>query len=556
MSESPTGSGFVPALPRRRVWKTVVILVPVILIWGTLVGWLAWLIYDRANWSREADQADIREWLDEARNFRKSLPELIKEYAVILQEEPGPESETRRTLKADELAEHIRALAEPTRMYANQLPLFPEIYTVEVRFPGFRSRDGEPMPTVRWDSNAPRPRQQNQTRLQALEYFPLGASDSRAVVHCEYRLHAFNKLQQDEKEARTRAGWQAAMLVFATVLAVLFVVWFLLRERRREIQQLQSEREAEHQRRELAEVQVKQEWAVRVQEELGRKLLEKELAAARLAQQADEAERSALEMKSQLYASIGIMAGSYAHNIKNLLVRPNDLLSRCIEADGMSGDQHHMLSEVKATLGTVTERLQQILRTVRRDPSKAEITRFDLNDLIRETQRTWAEMGWDKWKVRVTADVCPGSLTINGDVSHLQQAVENLVFNARDATFEMRNHLREEARRDAGDPARRQKLLDAAAWKGEIHMVTRREGNFAVLEVKDNGIGMTPEVRARCQETHFSTKRDNALFEGLSAGMGLGLSFVAVVLEHHDATLEIESEPHKGALFRLKLPVV
>ena len=38
--------------------------------------------------------------------------------------------------------------------------------------------------------------------------------------------------------------------------------------------------------------------------------------------------RAALEMKSQLYASIGIMAGSYAHNIKNLLVRPNDLLAR------------------------------------------------------------------------------------------------------------------------------------------------------------------------------------------------------------------------------------
>ena len=35
----------------------------------------------------------------------------------------------------------------------------------------------------------------------------------------------------------------------------------------------------------------------------------------------------ALELKSQLYASIGIMAGSYAHNIKNLLVRPNDLLA-------------------------------------------------------------------------------------------------------------------------------------------------------------------------------------------------------------------------------------
>ena len=40
---------------------------------------------------------------------------------------------------------------------------------------------------------------------------------------------------------------------------------------------------------------------------------------------------------------------------------------------------------------------------------------------------------------------------IDGDISHLQQAIENLLFNARDATFEMRNHLTEPA---ATQPAR------------------------------------------------------------------------------------------------------
>src|SRR5581483_12400770 len=84
---------------------------------------------------------------------------------------------------------------------------------------------------------------------------------------------------------------------------------------------------------------------------------------------------------------------------------------------------------------------------------------------------------------------------------------------------------------------------------------TRREGDTAILEVRDNGIGMTEEVRANCLRTHFTTKRDNALYEGLSAGMGLGLSFVAVVLEHHGAELEIESEPLKGATFRIRFPL-
>jgi signal transduction histidine kinase len=75
-----------------------------------------------------------------------------------------------------------------------------------------------------------------------------------------------------------------------------------------------------------------------------------------------------------------------------------------------------------------------------------------------------------------------------------------------------------------------------------------------VLEVSDNGIGMTDEVRANCLKTHFSTKRNNALFEGHSAGMGLGLSFVSVVLEHHGAALEIDSRPLEGATFRVRFP--
>ena len=49
---------------------------------------------------------------------------------------------------------------------------------------------------------------------------------------------------------------------------------------------------------------------------------------------------------------------------------PNDLLRRCMEQDGLQPQQRDMLKEVGTTLGTVTERLQQILKTVRRDPTR------------------------------------------------------------------------------------------------------------------------------------------------------------------------------------------
>jgi signal transduction histidine kinase len=150
----------------------------------------------------------------------------------------------------------------------------------------------------------------------------------------------------------------------------------------------------------------------------------------------------------------------------------------------------------------------------------------------------------------------------------LQQAFENLLFNARDATFEMRNHLREQARRGGQSSevaktselyplpdAQRQALIDAAGWRGRVTLRSRRTAQQIVVEVSDNGIGMTEEVRRRCKETHFSTKRDNALFTGLSAGMGLGLSFVQVILQHHGAMLEIDSKPLQGATFRVRFPV-
>src|SRR5262249_46059966 len=139
----------------------------------------------------------------------------------------------------------------------------------------------------------------------------------------------------------------------------------------------------------------------------------------------------------------------------------------------------------------------------------------------------------------------------------LQQAIENLIFNARDATFEMRNHLREEAhqRNDLAPPDRRQALIAAAAWRGSVVLRTRRQGDCAVLEVQDNGIGMTEEVRRRCTQTHFSTKGDNGIYEGNSTGMGLGLSFVPVILEHHRAELEIVSAPLQGTTFRARFPL-
>src|SRR5262249_24202655 len=109
----------------------------------------------------------------------------------------------------------------------------------------------------------------------------------------------------------------------------------------------------------------------------------------------------------------------------------------------------------------------------------------------------------------VRASATPTPLFVYGDRSHLQQTLENFLFNARDAISEMRNQPRKLARPEGSggkgplDESQRQALIAAAGWKGRVLIRTCIVGGQPVIEVHDNGIGMTPETRDRCTEPHF-----------------------------------------------------
>ncbi len=519
------------------------VLLPAGLFWLSLVGGAAYLLYERSTWAEKYDRHAMEEWVKELRPFRKNLTELIEEFLA------NPTQEKR-----NEIEDQLRSMAEPVRTYPGMLPLFPELYRIQIRFPQGDHSD------ISWVSPVPLPQSQGaklEIGSEVLLQIKHGAGEGvvAAEVRCDYRLHAYSRVELIERRRQRMVLGIGIVVLLGITLAALSVWLFLRRERLRQISQLEAARALEAAKNDVLAEQLRAEQAKSDQEELERQLLEEKLKVAEQETRASEAEKTSLQMRSELFAGIGIMAGSYAHNIKNLLVRPNDLLTRCLEVNGLPAEQTVMIEEVRSTLGTVTERLQQILKTVRRDPSRSEMTHLNLSALLQDTEHTWSLMGREKWKLNFHLELPAEPVWIRGDHSHLQQAIENLLFNARDASFEMRNHVRDTARA-ATDPARRKhSLIEAAAWRGQVTLRLYRDASQAVLEVRDNGIGMTPEVREQCMQTHFSTKRDNAIFEGFSAGMGLGLSFVVVVLEHHQATMEIESEPLKGALFRIRFPL-
>jgi signal transduction histidine kinase len=519
-----------------------------VVVWALLIISLREPIWSWLSGENSYDANVLREWLTEARGFRETLPEMIDGYIPIaanrrelarkleelrrqnpaLPEDPVllfrcVNAQKAYNVRRKEISTHLWTMgAPPTKVHAGLLPLFPVIYRLQVDF------EDEPNDPIVWDAGLP----SESTPFQDLKY----RLHPRATVSVRYQLHAYSKQQEIEQGEARRVRQLTGLAIIATLLAG---GWAFVGHRRERARQRQ---------RELAQQQIDQ--AERRHAEAQRELLEQRLAT-------QAAEQQALELKSQLWASIGIMAGSYAHNIKNLLVRPNDLLRRCLEADSLPTEQVSMLHEVQHTLGTVTERLQQILRTVQRDPTRSEVQILDLNTACRELEQTWRDLARDKWKLEIALELdVTAPLWVAGDPSHMQQAVENLLFNARDAVFEMRNHLRSEAHRatDLDAAGRREALIAAAAWRGRVVLRTQRREADVVLEVQDNGAGMTDEVRRRCTETHFSTKRDNALYEGHSTGMGLGLSFVVTVLEHHRGRLEIDSAPLGGTTFRVQFP--
>lgn len=84
--------------------------------------------------------------------------------------------------------------------------------------------------------------------------------------------------------------------------------------------------------------------------------------------------------------------------------------------------------------------------------------------------------------------------------------------------------------------------------KGTITIRTITDNRNVIIEFSDTGRGMTAETIKRIFDPGFTTK-------GSGVGTGLGLSIVHQIIQDHRGKIDVESEPGKGATFRLTLPI-
>src|SRR5437764_10171838 len=121
--------------------------------------------------------------------------------------------------------------------------------------------------------------------------------------------------------------------------------------------------------------------------------------------------------------------------------------------------------------------------------------------------------------VNVQLRLDPGLRAVAADPSQIGQVLLNLAVNAR----------------------------DSMSGRGTLTIATRNEGDDVVLEVADDGAGMDEETRGRVFEPFFTTKP-------VGQGTGLGLSTVYGIVAQSGGSIDVQSEPGRGARFTVRLP--
>jgi PAS domain S-box-containing protein len=227
-------------------------------------------------------------------------------------------------------------------------------------------------------------------------------------------------------------------------------------------------------------------------------------------------------IRGEKLRALGELAAGVAHDFNNnlgiILGRTQLLQMKVSDPDVHAGLE--VIRQAAMDGGQTVRRIQQYTRV--REEAQREVLHLPsiAAEVVEITKGKWkndAERRGIKVDVRLETDDPPPIL---GTRAEIREALTNLIFNA----------------------------VDALPMGGTIILRTRREGSDAVLEVEDNGVGMSAEVKGRMFEPFFTTK-------GL-AGNGLGLSMVYGTIARHRGTVEVETAEQVGTTVRMRFPAV
>lgn len=238
----------------------------------------------------------------------------------------------------------------------------------------------------------------------------------------------------------------------------------------------------------------------------------------------DTTERKRMEetlRQTEKLATMGELLAGVAHELNNPLtvVRGRAALLQQKLQGGPLGPQVEKLAQAAERCARI---VRNFLALARQHPPERE--HVSLNQVVREAVELLAyPLRVDN--VEVMLELADDLPTLWADPHQLHQVIVNLVTNAHHAM---------------GDTPPPRRLIFISRYESE-------QGR-ALLRVADTGPGIPPELQGRIFEPFFTTKP-------LGQGTGLGLSICRGIIEGHGGSVRMESQPGRGAIFVIELPV-
>jgi two-component system cell cycle sensor histidine kinase/response regulator CckA len=229
--------------------------------------------------------------------------------------------------------------------------------------------------------------------------------------------------------------------------------------------------------------------------------------------------------QAQKLEAIGRLAGGVAHDFNNLLVSilgHSDLLFPSTEKDER---QRWHVEEIRKAGKRAESLTRQLLAFGRRQVLQPEV--LDLNRILEDLHAFLARLiGED---IDLAMEPADRPVLVEGDAGQIEQVVVNLVANARDAM-----------------PSGGRVTLGTGVRTGAAS-ADDDAGRWALLTVRDSGVGMDPETCGRIFEPFFTTKE-------VGKGTGLGLATVYGIVKQSGGDIRVHSETGEGTTFTVELP--
>jgi signal transduction histidine kinase len=233
--------------------------------------------------------------------------------------------------------------------------------------------------------------------------------------------------------------------------------------------------------------------------------------------------------QSQKMEAIGQLSGGIAHDFNNLIMiaKGNLRLLRRKLGDAAAGAGHH-IDQADEALDRATNLTQRVLAFSRRQPLSPQPVQ--LSQLIAGMADLLRHSAGEKVAIATRLDA---NGWIYCDVNQMENVILNLAINARDAM--------------PGGGTLTISTNDAFIAQAPPEAADFVPGAYVVLSIRDNGEGMSEEVRRRALDPFFTTKP-------LGKGTGLGLSMTFGFVRQSNGYLTIQSAPGAGTDVVIYMP--